>query len=226
MSKLARTLILAATVAALNLAGMTAIAHAHSQRRPRQHPAPCSWQLELSLATTRPPPSSSGPRTGTTTSRPPAVAAGGTEGPDAGSTPPSGNCPTGGPTTTRPPRCRRPNSRPGCKRRTAPTPRPSRLPRCPSPRCSLPGRAGSRCCSLSPLARWRRRWRLVAGLALLAVRRANRRSSSRAGDLTSSHSRHSMGLPRPPAAPSPCRQPAFAKAVRRSGAHTRRCLPR
>ena len=34
MSKLARTLILAATVAALNLAGMTAIAHAHTSDDP------------------------------------------------------------------------------------------------------------------------------------------------------------------------------------------------
>ena len=57
---------------------------------------------------------------------------------------------------------------------------------------------------------------IVAGLALLAARRANRQGSSRARDLATVTVTHSMGLPRPPAAPSPCRQPWHREAVRRS----------
>ena len=46
---------------------------------------------------------------------------------------------------------------------------------------------------------------VVAGLALLAARRANRQVEGLgAGGLTTAT--HSMGLPRPPAAPSPCRR--------------------
>jgi hypothetical protein len=65
MSKLARALILAATVAALNLAGMTAIARAQANDQDPPQPAGAGRQLEL-LQPGDPHP------------------AGGTEGPDAG----------------------------------------------------------------------------------------------------------------------------------------------
>ena len=51
MSKLARTLILAATVAALNLAGMTAVAHAPTTRTPL---ASRSWPRSGVTTTSRP----------------------------------------------------------------------------------------------------------------------------------------------------------------------------
>jgi hypothetical protein len=63
MAKLARTLLLAATVAAMNLAGMAATVQASDENSP--HPAGAGGELGLL------PPGDAGP-------------AGGTEGPDAG----------------------------------------------------------------------------------------------------------------------------------------------
>ena len=112
MSKRTRALIIGATLAAMNLAGLTAVAHAQATNEAKDARRP-----------------------------------------------PSGSCRRTGPTTTTPPGCRRPSSRPGCRPRTAPTPRHSRLPRCPPPRCSRPSRTGSQPGSWSRLGGWRRHWR-------------------------------------------------------------------